>query len=48
MKILVISTPIFITPVRGYAGLEVIAWEIARGLAAKGHQVSLAAPDGSE
>ena len=48
MKILVISTPIFKVPLRNYGGLESIAWELARGLAAKGHQVSLAAPDGSE
>lgn len=31
----------------GYAGLEVIAWEMARGLAAKGHTVSMIAADGS-
>lgn len=48
MKIAIISTPIFKVPVRGYSGLEVIAWEKAKGLAAKGHEVTLYAPDGSE
>ena len=47
MKIVVVSTPIFQTPVTGYAGLEVIAYEQARGLAALGHEVALVAPDGS-
>lgn len=47
MRIIVISTPIFQTPVSGYAGLEVIAYEQARGLAALGHEVALVAPDGS-
>lgn len=47
MKILVISTPIFKVPVEGYSGLEHLAWLIAKGLAEKGNQVSLVAPDGS-
>lgn len=47
MKVCVISTPVFSVPVAGYSGLEVIAWECARGLALKGHEVSLVAPDGS-
>lgn len=47
MKIAVISTPIFVCPPLGYSGLEMIAWESAKGLAAKGHEVSLVAPDGS-
>ena len=47
MHVLVISTPIFSLPVSGYAGLEVIADHCARGLAAKGHQVAVVAPDGS-
>jgi glycosyltransferase involved in cell wall biosynthesis len=52
MRILVVSTPIFRlcspggTP--GYAGLEVIAWHTALGLAKRKHQVWLVAPDGSE
>lgn len=52
MKICVISTPVFQLSLggglKGYGGLEQIAWEVARGLASKGHIVSLVAPDGSE
>lgn len=51
MKVCVISTPIF--PVgsvglQGYGGLEMVAWQRARGLAQRGHEVTLIAPDGSE
>lgn len=48
MKICVISTPIFKLPVVGYAGLEHLAWQHAVGLAQRGHQVSIVAPDGSD
>lgn len=48
MRICVISSTVFSVPLRGYGGLEAICWEQARGLAAKGHQVFLVAPDGSE
>ncbi len=53
MRISVISTPVFrILPppyyTKGYAGLEVIAAQIAYGLAQRGHAVRLYAPDGSE
>lgn len=51
MKIGVISTPIFALGsggLLGYGGLEQVAWECARGLASKGHDVWLAAPDGSQ
>ena len=48
MKILVISTPIFKLPCTGYSGLEHLAYQQAAGLAKKGHQVSIVAPDGSE
>lgn len=47
MKICVISTSVFSCPVYGYSGLEQLAWLQAKGLAAKGHQVSLVAPTGS-
>lgn len=47
MKICVISTSIFPCPPAGYSGLEFLAWQIAKGLAAKGHQVALVAPEGS-
>jgi glycosyltransferase involved in cell wall biosynthesis len=51
MRIAVISSSVF--PVGGhqglpgYGGLESIAWWCARGLAAKGHDVTLIAPQGS-
>lgn len=51
MKICVISTQIFQLGARGlvgYGGLEQIAWECARGLASRGHSVTLIAPIGSE
>lgn len=51
MKIAVISTPVFRlgnTGLSGYGGLEQIAWLTAKGLAAKGHQIALVAPEGSE
>jgi len=47
MRICVISSQVFACPPVGYAGLETIAWHIAKGLAAKGHQVALVAPEGS-
>ena len=47
MKICVISTTIFSCPPTGYAGLEAVAWESAKGLAKKGHEVTLIAPSGS-
>lgn len=51
MKIAVISSQVFAVGgsggLPGYGGLEVIAWQSAKGLAAKGHNVSVIAPDGS-
>lgn len=51
MKIVVVSSCVFpLTPPNGtvgYAGLEVIAYHTAKGLAERGHQVALAAPSGS-
>ncbi len=47
MKIAVISTPIFSLPLQNYGGLEHLAWQTAKGLAEKGHQVVLFAPDNS-
>lgn len=47
MKIAVISSTVFPCPPAGYAGLEAIAWHRAKGLAAKGHEVTLIAPEGS-
>ena len=48
MRIAVISTPVFKLPLTGYGGLEALAWYQAKGLAERGHQVMLIAPDGSE
>ena len=52
MKIAVISTGVFrlCSPsgTVGYSGLEVLAWQQAKGLAERGHDVILIAPDGSE
>lgn len=47
MKVCVVSSMVLPCPPPGYSGLEMIAWQQAKGLAAKGHEVSLVAPDGS-
>lgn len=47
MKIAVVSSTVFPCPPSGYAGLEMIAYLCATGLANKGHDVTLIAPDGS-
>ena len=47
MKIMVISSQVFAIPIHGYGGLEILAWQQAKGLIERGHQVMLAAPDGS-
>lgn len=50
MKICVVSTGVFAvgtTGAAGYSGLEHLAWLQAKGLAEKGHEVSLVAPMGS-
>lgn len=47
MRITVVSTPIFSLPLGNYGGLEHIAYQTAEGLAKKGHEVTLIAPDGS-
>lgn len=48
MKICVISTTVLPCPPKGYAGLEMLAWQQATGLARRGHKVMLIAPGGSE
>lgn len=48
MKICVISSTVFPCPPPGYAGLEMIAWQCADGLARRGHEVTLIAPKGSD
>ncbi len=47
MKIVVISTTIMPCPPPGYSGLEMVAWQQAKGLAEMGHKVTLVAPIGS-
>ena len=48
MKIGVIGSWIFpLSKLGGYAGLEVIAWLIAKGLVEKGHEVTIFGPEGS-
>jgi len=48
MKILVVSTAIFPCPPPGYAGLELIAYNVAKYLAKKGHSVTLLSIKGSK
>lgn len=47
MRIAVISSSVFPLPPLGYSGLEMIAYYCAKGLAEKGHQVTVFAPLGS-
>ncbi len=47
MRIAIISSTVFTCPPKGYAGLEQVAWQQAEGLASRGHDVTLYAPDGS-
>jgi UDP-glucose:tetrahydrobiopterin glucosyltransferase len=48
MRIAVISSQIFKVPLQNYGGLEAIAYHCAKGLAKRGHQVVLIAPEGSK
>jgi glycosyltransferase involved in cell wall biosynthesis len=48
VKIAVVSSNVFPCPPPGYSGLEAIAWHCADGLAKKGHEVALIAPEGSK
>ncbi len=47
IRICIISTSVFRVPLENYGGLEHIAWQQAKGLAEKGHEVALVAPEGS-
>lgn len=47
MKICVVSTTVLPCPPPGYSGLEMVAWQQAKGLAKLGHEVLLVAPQGS-
>jgi glycosyltransferase involved in cell wall biosynthesis/predicted SAM-dependent methyltransferase len=48
LKIGLISTPFFNCPPKGYSGLEMVVWDLACGLSALGHKVTLYAPEGSK
>lgn len=48
MRIGIISSQVFVCPPKGYAGLEMIAYQCAVGLAKRGHQVIVFAPEGSK
>lgn len=47
MKICVVSTTVIVAPPPGYAGLEMISWLCAKGLARRGHKVLMVTPKGS-
>lgn len=47
MKVAVISSGVLVCPPPGYSGLEQLAWQQAEGLAQRGHDVTLFAPEGS-
>lgn len=47
LKVCVVSTTVIPCPPPGYAGLEMITWQLANGLVDKGHDVVLIAPKGS-
>lgn len=48
MKIGVVSAQAFACPPPGYSGLEMIAYQCAKGLAERGNKVVLFAPEGSQ
>ena len=48
MKVLVVSTPWYPSPPRAYGGIELVTWNLARGLAGLGCEVTLLAPPGEQ
>ena len=46
MKVLVVSTPWYPSPPLAYGGIELVTWNLARGLAGFGCEVTLFAPPG--
>lgn len=48
MRCLIIGTNIFPLPPTGYAGVEELVYRLSVGLAKKGHQITLVAPNGSQ
>jgi glycosyltransferase involved in cell wall biosynthesis len=47
LKLLLISSTVYALPPAGYSGLEMLVWQLAEGLAARGHQVAVVCPEGS-
>ena len=47
LKIALVSSPFFTVPPAGYGGLERVVYDLACGLAGRGHAVTVFAPDGS-
>lgn len=48
LRVALISTPFFMTPPKGYSGLEMIIWDLACGLDRLGHDVTIFGPEGSQ
>jgi len=48
MNLVVISPPLLRTKPDGYGGMELMAWNLVKGLSARGHSVSLMAKHGSD
>ena len=48
MRILIVTPTIFALPLKGYGGIEVVAYSLAIGYQKEGHQVAVVAPAGSE
>ncbi len=46
MRVLVVSTPWYPSPPPAYGGIELVAWNLSRGLAGLGCEVTLLAPPG--
>jgi glycosyltransferase involved in cell wall biosynthesis len=47
MRIAEVAPPWFAIPPRGYGGIELVVHALAEGLSARGHEVTLFAPEGS-
>lgn len=48
VKLAIISTNVYALPPRSYAGVEMLTYQLALGLAQRGHQVAVVAPEGSK
>ena len=47
MKILIVSTSVFVLPIQGYGGTEALVYSLAHAYAKRGHEVTVVAPEGS-